>query len=342
MNRQVEVALIPVFQFGVFSDSDLSFFAGPNLDFQGRVHTNGDMYLSEGTGSTVTFHDKVTVWGNVIRWELPNWTLTTAAPAHLGSVDILTASKGCDGAKPNCKDMGADAANPVNQGSITAGALPNTWTLAGQNPAWWAVSTGTYNGWIINGNYGNPGGTGAVKLSLPFVNGAAAAANRPQAFEIIRQPPAGEAPTSSLGSSRLYNEAQIRVLLADTPNDLPHPGYASGPAGPQQYPPGQRAIRGWTELYQWCSHFVREVGNHAGSAWWRRQVHNLFRNCLHAGAEPQRISRRPRAFSFVRGLAGRAGGADCGGCHALRRRCAAYAPGSRGRQRRSDGSAAQY
>ena len=29
MLRTVEVALIPVFQFGVFSDSDLSFFSSP-------------------------------------------------------------------------------------------------------------------------------------------------------------------------------------------------------------------------------------------------------------------------------------------------------------------------
>ena len=35
MTRDVEVAQIPVFQFGVFSDSDLSYFAGPNFDFGG-------------------------------------------------------------------------------------------------------------------------------------------------------------------------------------------------------------------------------------------------------------------------------------------------------------------
>ena len=35
MTRGVEVALIPVFQFGVFSDSDLSYFAGPNFNFAG-------------------------------------------------------------------------------------------------------------------------------------------------------------------------------------------------------------------------------------------------------------------------------------------------------------------
>ena len=51
MTRGVEVALIPVFQFGVFSDSDLSYFAGPNFNFQGRVHTNGNLFLAEGNGN---------------------------------------------------------------------------------------------------------------------------------------------------------------------------------------------------------------------------------------------------------------------------------------------------
>ncbi|MCU1332796.1 MAG: hypothetical protein JWM08_1788, partial [Candidatus Angelobacter sp.] len=50
MMRDVEVAQVPVFQFGVFSDSDLSYFAGPDFDFGGRVHTNGDLYLAEGNG----------------------------------------------------------------------------------------------------------------------------------------------------------------------------------------------------------------------------------------------------------------------------------------------------
>jgi Tfp pilus assembly protein PilX len=40
--RNVEVAEIPVFQFGVFSQSDLSYFPGPSFDFAGRVQTNGN------------------------------------------------------------------------------------------------------------------------------------------------------------------------------------------------------------------------------------------------------------------------------------------------------------
>src|ERR1700680_2466885 len=72
MIRTVEIALIPVFQFGAFSDSDLAFFSGANLDFNGRVHTNGDLYLGIANGATLTFHDKLTAYGNVIRHNLSN------------------------------------------------------------------------------------------------------------------------------------------------------------------------------------------------------------------------------------------------------------------------------
>ena len=210
MSRTVEVALIPVFQFGVFSESDLSFFAGVNLNFNGRTHTNGDIYLLAGSGSTTTFQDKVSAWGNVIRTQLANGNLATAAPAHLGIVDILTTSQGCTPPVTGCRAIGQA------EGSVVGGPS------SAQNPNWNpTISVGDYNSWIIDGNYGNPGGTGAVQLSLPFINNALGAGGQPQPFEIIRRPPAGEVPTSALGASRLYNEAEIRVLLADTPADLP-------------------------------------------------------------------------------------------------------------------------
>ncbi len=219
MSRTVQVALIPVFQFGIYSDSDLSFFAGVDLDFNGRVHTNGDLYIAAGNGNTLTFHDKITAWGNVIRWELPNSTLNTAT-AHLGTVDIPTTSQGCDAVTPPvalCRPM------LQTEGSVTVAAAPNTWTVSGQNGGWPGISAGSanYNSWIIDGNVGLLGGTGAKQLSLPFVNGTSGSPNGPQPFEILRRPPAGESATSLLGAARLYNEASIRVLLADDPKELP-------------------------------------------------------------------------------------------------------------------------
>jgi len=208
MSRTVEVALIPVFQFGVFSESDLSFFAGVNLDFNGRTHTNGDLYLDAGTGATTTFEDKITAWGNVIRTQLADG-LTSAATAHLGTVNILTVAQGCAVPVTGCRTMAQ------TEGSVVGGPASL------QNPNWNpTISIGDYNSWIIDGNYGNPGGTGAVQLSLPFINNALGAAGQPQPFEIIRRPPPGEVATTALGASRLYNEAEIRVMLSDDPAEL--------------------------------------------------------------------------------------------------------------------------
>lgn len=203
MLRTVEAAQIPVFQFGVFSDSDLGFFNSPQLDFNGRVHTNGDLYLGVSTGTTLTFHDKLTAYGNVIRMVIPNGT---AVSGNDGDVRIPTASHGCDTGLPACRIMSVSS-GVYREGSVTGN--PNS----GLNPGWKTVSTGAapsgYNGYILDGNYGNPGGTGAKQLNLPFVSGSA------QAWEIVRRlPKAGQPPTAA-DSSRLAYQAQIRVLLSD-------------------------------------------------------------------------------------------------------------------------------
>ena len=208
MQRTAQVALIPVFQFGVFSDSDLGFFSSPDLNFAGRVHTNGDLYLGVATCCTLTFHDKITAFGNVVRQQLPNG-LAAVSFNDTGTVLIPTAPQGCDlPAQPACRALGQA------EGSVTgAGGNP---PQSPQNPGWPSLSLSTYNGKIIDGNYGNAGGTGAKNLVLPFVSGTAFP------YEIIRRPPATESPTSALGQSREYNMAQIRVLLSDDPAELPN------------------------------------------------------------------------------------------------------------------------
>ena len=65
--RTIESVAIPVFQFGTFSSVDLAFFAGPNFGFGGRVHTNGNLFLAQGNGATLTLSGKVTAVLDVIR-----------------------------------------------------------------------------------------------------------------------------------------------------------------------------------------------------------------------------------------------------------------------------------
>lgn len=54
---------IPIFQFGIFYDDDMEFHPGPVFNFGGRVHSNGNIFLSAGSG--LYFASKVTAHNNV-------------------------------------------------------------------------------------------------------------------------------------------------------------------------------------------------------------------------------------------------------------------------------------
>ena len=225
MTRTAEVALIPVFQFGVFSDSDLFYGQSPNLGFAGRVHTNGDLYLGVANGDYLVFGDKLSAFGNVIRQQMDDG-LAVGGGLDDGTVLIPTASNGCAtqlaalqsggsiSASSSCVDIAGTPLGGTN-GSVVGGHG------SAQNTATWInTSESTLNYYLIDGNGTPPGSTdgpnstGASDLTLPFVSGTTSA------IQIIRRPPPGESATSLLGGSRLANEAQIRVLLSDKEADL--------------------------------------------------------------------------------------------------------------------------
>jgi len=200
MKRGVEVALIPVFQFGVFSDSDLSYFPGPSFDFAGRVHTNGNLFLAETDPNGLIFHSRVTAVGEIVRDKLSNGT-DVVGDGRTGPVYLPTASGGCDGAtRPSatCRNLGPTEGSWV-------GGVP-TASGAANDQYWSGTTVPSYHSFLLNGT------TGVRPLNLPFVTGNVG----PE--QIIRRPPAvGGDP---VGPSRMYNLAQIRVLLADTLFDL--------------------------------------------------------------------------------------------------------------------------
>lgn len=203
LTRTVEVALLPAFEFGIFCDGDCDYFAGPPFNFGGRVHTNGNLFLAANTGP-LTFTDKITAVGQVILSQLENGTAAgSSSGSYNGSIYVPSAAGACPqapGAGPatNC------AALPA--GSWTGGFPPT----GAVNAAWSGISKSTFNGFIENG------ATGATKLQLPFVN-----SSKVGAIDIIRKPTPGD--TTQITASRLYNQASIRILLADTEADL-YPG----------------------------------------------------------------------------------------------------------------------
>jgi len=206
LNRTVEVALLPAFEFGVFCDGDCDYFAGPNFNFGGRVHTNGNLFLTSG-GNNLTFTDKLAAVGQVVMDQLENGWPTSNQ--YGGQVWVPTAGNGCPaapatgpGTSGNCVQLPA--------GSWTGGFPPT----GSANFGWKTISTGTFNSFIVNGL------TGATKLQLPFVE-----SSKVGAIDIIRRPSPSD--STLLANARLYNKAQIRILLADTIKDL-HPERGAG------------------------------------------------------------------------------------------------------------------
>jgi hypothetical protein len=194
LKREVQVALIPVFQFGIFSDSDLSFFAGPPFNFGGRVHTNGNLFLAAGSGGT-TLSQKVTSAAQIVRAQLANGVATSVA--HTGTVSVI-------------QTPGSNRPLAVNEASVLAGPCSVTpCPTAELNPGWVDISHSTYNDNIRNVD------TGVKPLVLPFVGGGASP------IEIIKRAPAGEDPTDVLGQSRLANQASLRILISDAVGSLP-------------------------------------------------------------------------------------------------------------------------
>jgi Tfp pilus assembly protein PilX len=210
ITRQVEIALIPVFQFGVFCGYDCSYFAGPNFGFGGRVHTNQNLFLA--SGADLVFDDKVSAYGNILLDELENGHATSAG--YGGTVYASTANGGCPlngvfppptGGTTNCVSLAANDASWSGGYPTGSGAANGSFTS----------NVATMNGYLTNSL------NGATNMQLNFVKNGCVSNPPPctDPIAIVRKPQT-ESLSSALGSSRLYNKATIRILLADTQADL--------------------------------------------------------------------------------------------------------------------------
>ena len=222
--RKLQTVAIPVFQFGTFSETDLSFFPGPVFNFGGRVHTNGNLFLA--SSNQVSMSDKVTAVGEVVRAFLANGMSTVS---RTGNVDVITTPG-------NFRDLQIDEGSVV--GDENSGA---------NEPTWSNLSTGVYNSNIRNG------GTGVTRLDLPIVSQGA------QPVDLVRRPLATEDVNGFIFPQRHFALASMRILLSDTAAEItslptvtltpplrlddqvdivggdplnPWPGYAVGPNNP--------------------------------------------------------------------------------------------------------------
>ena len=202
LRRVLESVAVPVFQFGMFSETDLSFFAGPNFNFGGRVQTNGNLYLAEGLGNTLTLSDRVTTAGEVIRRELSNGFSTRANNNYTGTVSLITA--------PGVfRNMGLDEGSLVNSTGPPISAYALALNELPINPGWTSISKGTYKSNIMSSR------TGGKRLSLPLVSQGA------NPIDLIVRPAPGEDIARPLiYPQRYFTMASLRILLSDTAADI--------------------------------------------------------------------------------------------------------------------------
>jgi Tfp pilus assembly protein PilX len=192
LQRTTQTVGIPMFQFGIFSDTDLSFFPGPDFNFGGRTHTNGNLFLA--AGGTLTLADRVTAVKNVVRTNLSNGYPTTTG-SYGGTVNITTS--------PGTASYRALA--------YTEGSLVNTLGSA-VNPLWTNISLGATN---YAGNLRN-GATGATALNLGIV---LLGTGTTQPVDLIRRP-FGTTESAAVTNLRYYAQASFRVLLSDASIDI--------------------------------------------------------------------------------------------------------------------------
>src|SRR5208337_2199004 len=203
LKRTTQTVGIPMFQFGIWSDSDLDFFPGPNFSFGGRTHTNGNLFLAGG--SLLQFSDKVDAYKDVIRYELENGHATSSG--YTGTVNVTTSPGGS-----NYRSLG------LGEGSILAGLGTGSPT---PNTNWPVISMGAapadYAGNLQNGvgsaakQYA--GSAKQLNLGIVTIGGGAT-----QQIDLIRRPVQGESAT--ITAERYWAQASLRVMLSDDPSDI--------------------------------------------------------------------------------------------------------------------------
>jgi hypothetical protein len=148
--EDIMLALVPITTYAIFYNGNLEFSDCATMIVNGRVHSNANICVGAGSGSTLTFNGPVTSVGSM------------SAPERGGV---------------------------------------NDWTV--NDPTTWAT---TFNaGYSIT----NP----AISLSMNMTN----------THSIIDLPPAGESPLSLTGQQRLYNEAEIVIVVTNGPTGSTNP-----------------------------------------------------------------------------------------------------------------------
>lgn len=203
LEREFNNYLVPLFQFGIYSNEDLEFSPGPWMTFNGRVHSNENIYALRN----VKFLNRVSMAGELIRTATRGGEPNTSTGFdnvwfEVGGINVQSTEgsvqPGGGGAGgPNFVGTGPGDRG-YHPGSPNGAANPN-WETESVQPA--NGSPNQFGGQVLTNT------TGANELKTPLeLEG-----NSPA--EIIKR----QMPSDSeiLSISRYHTKAQIRILIDD-------------------------------------------------------------------------------------------------------------------------------
>jgi hypothetical protein len=193
LTRKMNNYLIPIFQFGMFSDEDLEVHPGPDFTFNGRVHANGNLYLS----GSMKFLDKVTTANEIVRDVLRNGKEHDAnVNVQVSPLFVVPLTKGSVNSGPNF--TGATSGDRGYFPGSPNGTSNGTWTSTSTSAPQLLVPN-QFGGQVQTRT------TGITPLLLPMqLDGNATR-------EIIKRRMPNDSQT--LSESRYHSKAEVRILI---------------------------------------------------------------------------------------------------------------------------------
>ena len=219
LEREFNNYLVPLFQFGMFSDKDIEMNPGVQMTFNGRIHSNENIFAlanvkflnrltmagelvrdSDIGGITNTFSGKPNVYIQVGGINVPiSLGSVQAGGSEVGGPNILGSTSGTRGYYPGRPN------GVINSGWETISILPANGT------------SGRFGGQLLTGT------TGATKLQMPLqLTGSSVS-------ELIKRSMASD--TEVVATSRYHSKSQIRILIDDESAGTGTANVAGIPAG---------------------------------------------------------------------------------------------------------------
>ncbi len=226
LEREFNNYLVPLFQFGMFSNEDIEIHPGPLMTFNGRIHSNKNIYALRNT----KFLNRLTMAGEFVRDATrggePNTSSgNTEVYVEVNGINVQS-TLGNGSVKAGSGLVGGP--NLTGSGSTQRGMFPNS-PEGIPNSNWESESVRSATNGVPNrfGGQVMTQTTGATSLKLPLE----LAGNSPA--EVIKR--ALPSDDEILSTSRYHSKSQIRILLDDESAGSGAANVAGIPAGKGVY-----------------------------------------------------------------------------------------------------------